>query len=162
MITFDGQLAEFDFFMDEDTRSKRIGVLLMEKRLTPALTQALFRIRQNADIFHELQKLDLSVLKSLKNTQSVFFLDSFNTPAGYKFEQEIMVRNNLSRCYRLDSRVHDLIQLTDLLLGVTVFELKNKQTSSKPKLNLIRGFKSDREYYLAKKKDQAWDPIYIF
>jgi hypothetical protein len=242
MITIDGEPVEFDFFMDEDVRSQRIGILVMEKRLPPALTQALFRVRQNADIYHKrkieskinltkkekqkeiqllskqmreikwsslnlirsfiagefvqhffqywskgplpimffnapfidnhknsintffdrLQKLDLKVLKSLKNSQSVFFLDSFNTPAKYRFEKDIMTRNNLSRCYRLDSRVHDLIQLTDLLLGLSVFEMDKKHTSNKPKLNLFRKFKSNRDYYLTKTKDRDWDPINIF
>lgn len=242
MINFDGERIEFDFFMDEETRSRRIGVLVMEKRLAPALTQALFRVRQNADIYHKgriqqnttlsatqkkeevksltkqmreikwsslnlirsfiaqeflshffqywakgplpimffnspfiddhktsinhffdkLAELDLPALKNRQNTQSVFFLDSFNTPGGYTFEQDIRRRNNLSRCYRLDSRVHDLIQLADILLGVTVYEIEKKHTSNKPKLNLVRHFKKQREYFLSKRKDQTWDPLYIF
>lgn len=242
MINIDGQPIEFDFFMDEDVRSKRIGILVMEKRLSPALTQAMFRIKQNANIYHmnriesnrdltmedkkneakflnnqmreikwsslnlirsfiageflrhffqywakgplpimffnapfvkdhktsinnffdELHNINLDILASLKNTGSIFFLDSFNTPARYRFEQDIMIRNNLSRCYRLDSRAHDLLQLTDLLLGVTVFEIKKKHTSNKAKLRLFRKFKSDKEYFCAKRKDQHWSPIYIF
>lgn len=233
--------TEFDFFMDEDTRSKRIGILVMEKRLTPALTQALFRVRQTADIFHkskisadskltisekkelgesvnkqmrevkwsslnlmrsflaqefikhffqychkgplpmmffnapfikdhktsinhffdELQGLDIEILKSLRNAQSIFFLDAFNTPAGFKFEKEIVQRNNLSRCYRLDSRAHDLLQMTDLLLGATVYELEKKDTTSKPKLNLIKKFSSYKKYYSSKRKEHNWSPIYI-
>ena len=242
MIIIAGEPVEFDFFMDEDTRSKRIGILIMEKRLAPALTQALFRVRQNADIYNKkkieakedltpeqkqqeiklitkqmkeikwsslnfirsfiakdfvqhffqywskgplpimffnapfiddnktsintffdnLHKLNLDVLKSLKNTQSVFFLDSFNTPAGLRFEKDIMTCNNLSRCYRIDSRAHDLIQLADLLLGLTVFELEKKHTSNKPKLNLFWQFKNDRKFYLAKTRNPKWNPIYIF
>lgn len=241
MIIIEGEPVEFDFFMDEDTRSKRIGVLLMEKRLAPALNQALFRVRQNADIFHknrvnskayssamnrrdeisdltkqmreikwsslnmirsfiakefvkqfcqywakgplpimffnapfiddhktsinnffdQINKLNLKIFESLKNSQSIFFLDSFNTPAGFKFEKEIMRRNNLSRCYRLDSRVHDLLQLSDLLLGLTVFDLKHKKTAAKPKLSLYREFKRSTEFYAGKRKNQAWDPIYF-
>lgn len=52
MIKPPEQLSEFDFFMDEDVRSRRIGVLCLEKRLTPALTQALFRVRENALQYH--------------------------------------------------------------------------------------------------------------
>lgn len=44
---------EFDFFMDEDMRAKRIGIICLEKRLTPALTQALFRVKENAHEFHK-------------------------------------------------------------------------------------------------------------
>ena len=179
MITIDGEPVEFDFFMDEDTRSKRIGILLMEKRLAPALTQALFRVRQNADIFHKkridlridytdqlrkeevnsltkqmreikwsslnmirsfiakdfvrqfcqywakgplpimffnapfiddhktsinnffdrINNFDLNILKSLRNSQSVFFLDSFNTPAGFKFEKEIRNKSEIKAKY---------------------------------------------------------------
>jgi len=241
MITFDGEPIEFDFFMDEETRSRRIGVLVMEKRLSPALTQAFFRVRQNADIFHKqridakknltdqqrseeinmlnkqmreikwsslnlirsfiaqefiqqffqywakgplpimffnapfindhktsinhffdkLEELDLGALKQRKHTQSVFFLDSFNTPAGYKFEEDIRRRNNLSRCYRLDSRAHDLVQLTDVLLGITVYELEKKHTSSRPKLDLLNRYRDLKTRYSQKKKDQDWDPIYI-
>ncbi|MDP2691090.1 MAG: DUF3800 domain-containing protein [bacterium] len=241
MITFDGEPIEFDFFMDEETRSRRIGVLVMEKRLAPALTQAFFRVRQNADMFHKqrietkkgltvqqrseeinmlnkqmreikwsslnlirsfiaqefiqqffqywskgplpimffnapfiddhqtsinnffdkLDELDLGALKQRQHTQSVFFLDSFNTPAGYKFEEDIRKRNNLSRCYRLDSRVHDLIQLADLLLGLTVYELEKKHLKSRPKLDLVKRFRELRTKYAQKKKDQDWDPIYI-
>lgn len=241
MIIFDGEPIEFDFFMDEETRSRRIGVLVMEKRLAPALTQAFFRVRQNADMFHKqrieakkeltveqrseeinmlnkqmreikwsslnlirsfiaqefiqnffqywakgplpimffnspfiddhktsinhffdkLQEVDIPALKQRKHTQSVFFLDSFNTPAGYKFEEDIRKRNNLSRCYRLDSRAHDLIQLTDILLGITVYEAEKKHTSSRAKLDLFRRFSELRTRYSQKKKDQSWDPIYI-
>jgi hypothetical protein len=73
--------------------------------------------------FDYLNGQNLPIFKNLKNTQSVFFLDSFNTPAGVKFENEITSRNNLARCYRLDSKAHDLIQMADLLLALTVCEM---------------------------------------
>ena len=37
-------IEEFDFFMDEDVRNRRIGILCLEKRLTPALTDLLLGV----------------------------------------------------------------------------------------------------------------------
>ncbi|MFC1811046.1 DUF3800 domain-containing protein [Patescibacteria group bacterium] len=214
-------IREFDFFLDEDVRAQRIGILCLEKELTPALCQALFRVKEDAqsyhvkriegkttltsaekkekinsikkqlrepkwsnlnlmrsfiaqgfiqhffhywgkgplpimffnapfntnhltsinDFYNNLQDLKLDALKYLNYSQSILFTDSFNTPAGYKFEEIVRNTNNLSRCYRVDSRAHDLIQLADLLLGVTTYINTKKRTKSKAKLNLVKAYK---------------------
>jgi hypothetical protein len=243
MLKISGLPIEFDFFMDEDTRSKRIGILVMEKTLAPALSQALFRIRQNASHYHmlkiannqnltqderkvqtesiskqsrEIKWSNLNLVRSFiaiefikhffqystkgplpimffnspfitdhsnsinyffdclnsqqfpvfqnfNNSKSVFFLDSFNTPAGIKFEKEITTRNNLGRCYRLDSKAHDLIQMTDLLLALTVVDLQKKTIQSKAKLSLYKEFSKLREIATTKNLSGQfnWNPIYI-
>lgn len=222
-------LADFDFFLDEDVRSQRIGILCLEKQLTPALTQALYRVRENANVFHQrrIEKKDISksekikditlaskqlreikwsklnlmrsfvaqgflkqffhywskgplpiaffnapfkenhtksidyffeqfsalkppAFKELKLSNSVLFVDSFTTPGGHKFEQKVFRSQNLARCYRIDSRAHDLMQLTDLLLGLTVFEQDKKTTKSKAKLNLVKTFKRFKKSYTQK------------
>lgn len=239
MIKGSENLTEFDFFMDEDVRSRRIGVLCIEKRLTPALTQALWRVRENAQAFHENRiltdvrktkeeknlelasvskqireikwssinlmrsfiaqefigqyfhywnkgplpiiffnfpfiddhlnsinnffskvcNLNIGPLENMLCSQSVFFLDYFTTALGYKFEEKVRNSNNLSRCYRIDSRCHDLMQLTDLLLGITTYIHNKKHTSSKAKLALVHKFQ-----YLQKnhnKKTPSYKSVYL-
>jgi hypothetical protein len=231
MIKGPEKFTEFDFFMDEDVRARRIGVLCVEKRLTPALTQALFRVREKAQSFHEkrilsdtskpdeqrkaeladvskqirevkwssinlmrsfiaqefleqyfhywnkgplpimffnypfiddhlssitnffnnLKEHNVDELKNMHCSESVFFLDYFNTPAGYKFEEKVRNNINLSRCYRIDSRAHDLMQLTDLLLGITTYLKLNKHTSSRAKLNLVNKYNHFQKLYNSKK-----------
>lgn len=214
-------MTAFDFFMDEDTRSKRAGILCLHKDLTAALTQSLFRIREKANSFHalrinalnatdaekkfevrrlqkqireikwsslnlmrsfiaieflktyfgycsertlpiiffnipfivnheksinnffqQLPNLKIAQLKNLNNLESVLFSDSFTTLSAYNFEEKVVTQNGLSRCYRIDSRAHDLIQLTDLLLGLIVSS-RNKNNSlitNKSKLRVIEEF----------------------
>lgn len=231
---------EFDFFMDEDTRARRIGILCVEKRLTPALTQALFRVRENAYSFHEkkihsnvtkslLEKqieiasvskqireikwssvnlmrsfigqefigqyfhywnkgplpimffnfpfvddhltsinnffntvgeLNIAALKDMNRSESVFFLDYFSTSSGYKFEEKVRNTNNLSRCYRIDSKAHDLMQLTDLLLGITTFLHEGKHTSAKAKLSLVQRFNGLKNS-LETKKTHPYKCVYV-
>ncbi|MCK9186779.1 hypothetical protein M0P48_05100 [Candidatus Gracilibacteria bacterium] len=213
------KFTEFDFFMDEDMRSKRIGILCMEKTLTPALTQALFRVKEEANEFHKeridslkldirerieqiklthrqirevkwsslnlmrsfiasafvkqffyhwrkgplpimffntpflnnhhdsiryffdkLTRIKIETLAGVQNSNSVFFLDTFTTTSGYRFEEKVRNSCNLSRCFRIDSRAHDLIQLADILLGITVFKKDKKETSSGAKLRILRVF----------------------
>lgn len=240
MIKSPEKFTEFDFFMDEDVRARRIGILCIEKRLTPALTQALFRVREKAISFHEnrvkskdmnekndqklelisvwrqlreikwssmnlmrsfiaqefieqyfhywskgplpitffnfpflddhlssitnffnkLCSLDIVCLQSLLCSQSVFFLDSFTTPAGYKFEEKVRNINNLSRCYQIDSRSHDLMQLTDILLGITTYGKNQKKTSSKAKLKLVNKFTYLEKVY-AKKALAKYKSLYL-
>lgn len=240
MIKPPEQLTEFDFFMDEDVRSRRIGVLCMEKRLTPALTQALFRVREEARQFHynriregakgtasqetddlssvfkqirEIKWSELNLmrsfiaiefikqffhywdkgplpimffntpfevnhltsinnffkrLKKLKNapfsdmrlSESVFFLDYFTTASGYKFEEKVRNSNNLSRCYRIDSRSHDLMQLADLLLGITTYKLVKKKTTSKAKQKVLYNFDSQRKVK-ENEKTHPYECVYI-
>lgn len=210
MLKFNKKLTEFDFFMDEDVRARRIGVLCLHKVLTPALTQALFRVKESAHAFHEqrikslkidamaqhmefasirrqireikwselnmmrshiateflqnffhycikgplpimffntpfieghlqsinyffskLPKEKIQALENMENSNSVFFLDTFTTAYGIRFEESVRETNNLARCFRIDSRAHDLMQLTDLLLGVTVFEKLGKKQTAK-------------------------------
>lgn len=238
MSYFQSKLNEFDFFMDEDVRSRRIGVLCLEKTLTPALTQALFRVKEEANEFHKkridslnlpakekaerltsthrqlrevkwsslnvmrsfianafveqffhywikgplpiiffntpflethkdsiinffdkLEKLKIDVLKNLKNSDSVFFLDTFTTTSGYRFEEKVRDSCNLARCYRIDSRAHDIMQLTDVLLGITVFRNKGKETTNKSKLRVLKAF-DDQQKILYKKKAPSYEPIY--
>lgn len=231
MIKVLEKFTEFDFFMDEDVRAQRIGILCVEKRLTPALTQALFRVREQAHAFHEkrvssdktksleekytelnaiskqireikwssmnlmrsfiarefteqyfhycakgplpimffnfpfiddhltsinnffkqIDSLGIESLKDLNCYESVFFLDYFTTAAHFKFEEKVRNSNNLSRCYRIDSRSHDLMQLTDLLLGITTYIKTGKSTSSKAKLQLIEKFTYCKSNYKNKK-----------
>ncbi len=218
--------------MDEDVRNRRIGVLCLEKSLTPALTQALFRVKESAFAFHQrrledkgievkntefssvrkqlreikwsslnamrsfvaqnfldqfffylgkgplpilffnvpfredhltsittffrsLERLKIKAIQSLKNTQSVFFLDSFTTPAGFKFEEKVRNVNNLSRCYRIDSRAHDLMQLTDLLLGVTTFLLKGRSEVSRAKKQVVEKFSELNQKHYKKALDKG-------
>ncbi len=232
--------TEFDFFMDEDVRARRIGILCVEKRITPALTQALFRVRENAHSFHEnriqtdgskteeQRKIELSMvskqireikwsslnlmrsfiaqefieqyfhywnkgplpimffnfpfiddhltsinnffnkvgtlniepLKHMLCSQSVFFLDYFSTASGYKFEEKVRDENNLSRCYRIDSRAHDMMQLADLLLGITTYIETKKHTGSKAKLNFLYKFSNLQKSY-NKKKTHLLKSVYI-
>ncbi|MFA5829622.1 MAG: hypothetical protein WC843_03955 [Candidatus Gracilibacteria bacterium] len=231
MIKAPEKFTEFDFFMDEDVRARRIGILCVEKRLTPALTQALFRVRENAQSFHakriqsdvskteeqraielgsvskqirevkwssinlmrsfiaqefieqyfhywnkgplpimffnfpfiddhlssinnffeKLGSLNIDALKDLHCSESVFFLDYFSTATGYKFEEKVRDSNNLSRCYRIDSRAHDLMQLTDLLLGITTYIKTGKHTGSRAKLSLVNKFNYFQKSYNNKK-----------
>lgn len=216
------KFTEFDFFMDEDVRAKRIGILCLEKTLTPALAQALFRVKESAMEYHknriysseltanktklsdvykqlreikwatlnqmrsfvalkyiknflhywkkgpspilflnapfihshensinnfftQIQLLKNPQLQNLQTSSSIFFLDTFSTPPGYKFEETVVESNGLSRCFRLDSRANDLLQLTDLLLGITVSKMSQKSTTNKAKQNLLAGFESDYE-----------------
>ncbi|MDP2643138.1 MAG: hypothetical protein Q8P62_04830 [Candidatus Peregrinibacteria bacterium] len=213
------KFTEFDFFMDEDMRSKRIGILCMEKTLTPAITQALFRVKEEANEFHKkridslkldgidraeqiklthrqlreikwsslnlmrsfiasafikqffyhwqkgplpimffntpfmnnhhdsishffdkLTALKIETLADIENSNSVFFLDTFTTTSGYRFEEKVRNSCNVSRCFRIDSRAHDLIQLTDLLLGITVSKREGKETSNKSKIRVLNIF----------------------
>jgi hypothetical protein len=92
------------------------------------------------NFFSKVNTLNINHLKDMLCSGSVFFLDSFTTPAGYKFEEKVRDSNNLSRCYRIDSRAHDLMQLTDLLLGVTTYLKTKKHTSSRAKLELVDKF----------------------
>ncbi len=240
MIKPPEKFTEFDFFMDEDVRARRIGILCVEKRLTPALTQALFRVRENANSFHakriqgdasksveqrnielssvskqireikwssmnlmrsfiaqefieqyfhywnkgplpilffnfpftdnhlesinnffsKIGGLDIDCLKALHCSESVFFLDYFTTATGYKFEEKVRNSNNLSRCYRIDSRAHDLMQLTDLLLGVTTYIQTKKHTLSKAKLSLVNKFTHFQKSYNSKKPHQ-YESFYL-
>lgn len=219
--------------MDEDVRNRRIGILCLEKSLTPALTQALFRVKESAFAFHQkrieskekggirnlefssvqkqlreikwsslnamrsfvaqefldqffyymgkgplpvlffnvpfkkshldsitaffktVESLNLKVLQELKNTKSVFFLDSFTTPAGYKFEEKVRKANNLLRCYRIDSRAHDIMQLTDLLLGVTTFLKKGLSQTSYAKEQVVQRFSNLKKGYDKKAPKQG-------
>lgn len=230
MIKKSGAIAEFDFFLDEDVRSQRIGLLCLSKQLTPALGQALFRVREEQYCFYqkklegdvalsdyekgkkfsEIKKqmrevkwsnlniirayiakgfleqffhywgkgplpvmffnapftddhltsvnqfFDLLVEKKVKPlsninySESILFMDSHNTPAGYKLEENIRNTNNLSRCYRIDSRASDLIQLADLLLGITVSLGEKKHTNNKGKLLVVHTFKHLKETYKQK------------
>lgn len=232
-------LTDFDLFIDEDVRSRRIGILLLEKNLTPALTQALFRVREESQAFihddlrkkytnekefraelndrmkqiREIKWSGLNVMRSfiaqgfldnyfhycakgplpimffnlpfledhfesvnkffeylkvakietlqdMQNSNSVLFLDSFNTAAGQKIEHKIRTANNLSRCYRIDSRSHDLIQLCDLLLGVTTHQLMNKTTESKSKLRVLDSFDHFSKKY-TKKHPGKYQSVYL-
>lgn len=226
-------LSSFDFFMDEDIRSKRIGILCVQKTLTPALTQALFRVKENAYDFHNKRiislKLDyrngveelrsshkqireikwssLNMMRSyiaiqfleqffhyakkgplpivfidapfvnnhtesirnffdilrceqipelnrLYQSSSMLFVDSFTTPRGYRFEEKVRDENNLDRCFRIDSRAHDLMQLTDLLLGLSVYTNQQKKTSSKAKLRVLDSFTNFSKH--------SFNPVYYF
>lgn len=240
MIKAPEKFTEFDFFMDEDVRARRISILCVEKRLTPALTQALFRVRENANSFHEKRilgditkteeqrrieltsvskqlreikwssmnlmrsfiaqefieqyfhywskgplpilffnfpfvddhlssinnffskvgTLKIECLKDLLCSESVFFLDYFTTPAGYKFEEKVRDMNNLARCYRIDSRTHDLMQLTDLLLGVTTYIRNEKHTLSRAKLRLVEKFNYLEKIY-NNKKTHPYKSVYL-
>lgn len=223
--------------MDEDVRARRIGILRLEKTLTPALTQALFRVKESAqayhverikssgldekqkqtefksinkqirevkwselnlmrsyiaiefvqtffhywskgplpalffnapfitghlesinDFFSELPKLKIDILKDQQNSNSVFFLDAFTSAPGFRFEEKVRDSNNLARCFRLDSRAHDIMQLTDLLLGITVFKKFKKKTVSKAKLRVIRKF--DELFLSTKKRGIKYNCIY--
>lgn len=234
-----GKLTEFDFFMDEDVRSQRIGVLCLEKTLTPALTQALFRVKEEANEFHKkridslklspeeraerlssahrqlrevkwsslnlmrsfiansfiehffhyyakgplpimffntpfvgthkdsiisffdgLEKLKIVALQNLENSSSVFFLDTFTTASGYRFEEKVRDSCNLARCFRIDSRAHDIMQLTDLLLGITVFKNEKKVTMNESKLRVLKAFDEQKERIYKKKKAPLLEPIY--
>lgn len=239
MLKHDGSLTDFDFFVDEDVRSRRIGILCMEKHLTPALSQALFRIKENALTYHQqriqmetgtspaekaekiklvnkqirevkgsglnlirsfiaqnfleqffhywakgplpiiffnapftdnhvtsingflakLKGLKLDGMSKMLFSQSALFLDSFTTPPGYKIEESIRNANNLSRCYRIDSRAHDLMQLCDTLLGVTTYIHEKKETSSRAKLNVVSAFKRYRETF-NKKHSFSYESVY--
>lgn len=241
-MTYAGdKLTEFDFFMDEDVRSQRIGILCIEKTLTPALAQALFRVKEEANEFHkkridslklsekeriehlksthrqlreikwsslnvmrsfiansflkqffyywakgplpimffntpfigthkdsivrffdELNKSKIEVLKNLKNSNSIFFLDTFTTASGYRFEEKVRNCCNLARCFRIDSRAHDIMQLTDLLLGITVFNNEKKETSNKSKLRVLNGFNYEKGKISKKKKAPSYESIYYF
>ena len=234
MIKTPEKFTEFDFFMDEDVRARRIGILCVEKRLTPALTQALFRVRENAHSFHakriqgdtsksaeqrnielssvskqireikwssmnlmrsfiaqefieqyfhywnkgplpilffnfpfidnhlesinnffkKIGNLKIDCLESMHCSEFVFFLDYFTTATGYKFEEKVRDAKNLSRCYRIDSRAHDLMQLTDLLLGVTTYIQTKKHTLSKAKLSLVNKFIHFQKSYNSKRSHQ--------
>lgn len=90
--------------------------------------------------FLNLSKLKIKGLLDLQNSSSVFFMDTFTTAKGFRFEEKVRDANNLSRCYRIDSRSHDLRQLTDLLLGITVFRQLKKKTRSKAKLRVLKKF----------------------
>ncbi|MBU1044622.1 MAG: hypothetical protein KJ915_09545 [Candidatus Omnitrophica bacterium] len=225
--------------MDEDMRSQRIGVLCLEKTLTPALTQALFRVKEEANEFHKkkidslglelqerkkqmksthkqlreikwsslnvmrsfigssfleqffhywgkgplpivffntpfvdnhkqsiihffdkLKELKIKDLKSLENSSSVFFLDTFTTTSGYRFEEKVRNACNLARCFRIDSRAHDIMQLTDLLLGITVFKHTNKETTNKSKLRALSMFDKQKDKANKKRKPPSYEPIY--
>lgn len=92
-------------------------------------------------------------------SQSVLFLDSFNTSIGYKLEEKLRHENNLSRCYRIDSRAHDLIQLTDILLGVTTYIKEKKDTKSKAKLRVVDSFNKYKQFN--KKHSNNYESIYM-
>lgn len=233
------KLREFDFFMDEDMRSQRIGILCLEKTLTPALTQALFRVKEGANEFHKkridtlkltlavrrkqmksahkqlrevkwsslnvmrsfiansfleqffhywakgplpimffntpfinthkesishffdkLEDLKIDILRNLENSNSVFFLDTFTTTSGYRFEEKVRNACNLARCFRIDSRAHDIMQLTDLLLGITVFTHEEKETTSKSKLRVLKAFDYEQKKISRNKKAPSYEPIY--
>lgn len=96
----------------------------------------------------------------MKCRESVFFLDYFTTKAGYKFEEKVRDYNNLSRCYRIDSRSHDLMQLTDLLLGVTTYLRNEKQTTSTAKLLLVEKFEYCKRTF-SNKKTLLNESVYI-
>lgn len=131
--------TDFDLFVDEDVRSRRIGVLLLEKNLTPALTQALFRVRENSQAFiHDDLRKKYADEKEFKSDMS----------------------NNLSRCYRIDSRSHDLIQLCDLLLGVTTNQLIKKTTQSNAKLRVLDTLVRCSKQY-TKKHSGTYQSIYL-
>lgn len=232
-------LTDFDLFVDEDVRSRRIGVLLLEKNLTPALAQALFRVREDSqsfihddlrkkyrdekefrtqlsdrmkqirevkwsglnvmrsfiakgflenffhywakgplpimffnlpfleghfesinNFFKYLEETSVESLKDMQNSNSVLFLDSFNTSAGLKIEHKIRSTNNLSRCYRIDSRSHDLIQLCDLLLGISTHQLMDKTTENKSKLRVLESFDYLSKKY-TKKHPGTYQSIYV-
>lgn len=216
--------------MDEDVRGQRIGILCLEKVLTPALTQALFRVKEQAQVFHEnrinsnpvltdiekkehlrsfqsqmrevkwselnlprsyiakgfienffhycckgpllimffntpfrethkdsiayffseLPKLKIPDLENLQHSGSTFFLDTFTSAPGFRFEEVVRDSHNLSRCFRIDSRAHDIMQLTDLLLGITVFKKLKKETKSRAKLTVLNEF--DLEFAKTLKK----------
>jgi len=233
---------EFDFFVDEDTRSQRIGVLCIEKQLTPALTQALFRVRENnrseyrkrvfedttkteeeqvekakqyenqireikwsklnfirsfvaqgfleqffhyaargplpiiffnapftedhinsmKHFFDQIPKLKLEIFRNAQFSKSVLFLDSFTTPQQLKLEEKIRQQNNISRCYRIDSRAHDLIQLTDILLGITVARQEKKKISSnEAKLHAYKKFEYCEKNFLPKYRRKHESTYYL-
>lgn len=239
MLKYNGPLNEFDFFVDEDVRARRVGILCMEKHITAALTQALFRVKENAMSFHckkiesdeklsqeekraklkhinkqikeikwsnlnlmrsfiaqnfvqqffhywskgplpiaffnvpfiddhpttihkalpRIKELNIDRMNQIHYSSSTLFLDSFTTPAKYKIEEKIRDANNLSRCYRIDSRAHDLMQLCDVLLGVTTYQLEDKQTSSRAKLDLVRSFEKYSNY--KKKHPYNYQSVYM-
>jgi len=221
-------------------RSKRIGVLCLEKTLTPALTQALFRVKEEANEFHKkridalnmsakertdrlksahrqlrevkwsslnlmrsfianafleqffhywvkgplpimffntpftddhrnsighffdtLKDLNIGKLKDLQNSNSVFFLDTFTTTSGYRFEEKVRNSCNLARCFRIDSRSHDIMQLADLLLGITVFKKEGKTTLNKSKLRVLNFFEEQQNKIRQKKRAPSYEPTYI-
>lgn len=228
------KFSEFDFFMDEDMRSRRIGILCMEKRLTAVLTQELFRIKEKAHAFHhkrvqadtkmnegqkrkemtsvlqqlreikwshinfmhsfaaeqfveqyfhyvekgplpllffnfpfihdhaksiekffkKINYLKIHPLQNMQHSKTIFFLDSFTIRPGYNLEEIIQTTNNLSRCYKIDSRANDLMQITDLLLGITTFILENKQTFSSAKIKLVNKFRD-------LKKAQSCESVFL-
>ena len=59
--------------------------------------------------FNELPKLKIPDLHDIQNSNSIFFLDTFTTAPGFRFEEVVRDGNNLSRCFRLDSRAHDRV-----------------------------------------------------
>ena len=63
----------------------------------------------------------IPVLEKLQTSESILFMDTFPTPVGFKLEKKIMGLTNLSRCYRVDSKVHDLMQLTDIIGIYTIY-----------------------------------------
>ncbi|MCF7846291.1 MAG: hypothetical protein K9L85_03555 [Candidatus Peribacteraceae bacterium] len=225
--------------MDEDIRSQRIGVLCMEKTLTPALTQALFRVKEEANEFHKkridslklsgkareerlksthrqlrevkwsslnlmrsfiansfieqffhywgkgplpimffntpfinnhkdsiiiffdkLKELKVASLKNLQNSSSVFFLDTFTTTSGYRFEEKVRNACNLARCFRIDSRAHDIMQLADILLGITVFNSKGKKTNNKSKLRVLESFEKQKNKIHQRKTTSSCEAVY--
>ena len=240
MFKYNRPLKEFDFFVDEDVRARRVGILCMEKHITAALTQALFRVKENAMNFHckkiesdekmsqeekreklkhvnkqikevkwsnlnlmrsfiaqnfvqqffyywskgplpiaffnvpfindhvatinkalpRIKELNIDQMNQIHYSSSTLFLDSFTTPAKYKIEEKIRDSNNLSRCYRIDSRAHDLMQLCDVLLGATTYQFENKKTNSRAKLDLIESFEKYRKY--KKKHPYNYQSVYIF
>lgn len=110
--------------------------------------------------FETLVKEEIPILKNFYNSNSVFFLDTFTTSSGYRFEEKVRNENNLSRCFRIDSRAHDLMQLTDILLGITVFQITNKKTKSEAKLRLVKAF--DKELQSLQKSKLHHKSVYYF
>ncbi len=239
MLKYNEPLNEFDFFVDEDVRARRVGILCMEKHITAALTQALFRVKENAMSFHnkkiqssnklspsekrekvrhvskqirevkwsslnlmrsfiaqnfieqffhywakgplpitffnvpfidnhfttinnaipKIIELNIDRMNQVHYSRSILFLDSFTTPPKYKIEEKIRDANNLSRCYRIDSRAHDLMQLCDALLGITTYLLEKKRTSSRAKLDLVSSYKRCQKF--KKKHSYKYESIYI-
>lgn len=235
-------MQQFDFFIDEDMRDRRLWILCVEKSITPALVQSLFRVRENAIDFHQkkietdetLEKADKraklkhslrqireikwselnvprsfiakwflenffhfskkwplplffinipfeeSHTKSMENfivefkkiieleninisiPNSIAFLDNFTTSKEDKFELDVIEKTKLSRCYRIDSRSHDLIQLSDILLWITTYKYAWKETTNKSKLRVLDSFEYFEENFIKwENKKHSIESVYI-
>lgn len=89
---------------------------------------------------------DAAVLNGLKRLQPFcsgfngIFIDWHSTPVGYDFERKLEDEFRCGCVMRLDSKSNDLLQLTDLMLNLSIYSKDSSQISSKRKLALLKHF----------------------